>query len=105
VTGTPPFSLFQSEFTALSAGLAGGNIIAATLFIIGVVTIFVGFLVHMTNLNLGPGTEERTPGAEGRWQLGAMLSVAVVICLLGFWLPGMIYELVRASARLLGGNV
>jgi hydrogenase-4 component F len=105
VTGTPPFSLFQSEFTALSAGLAGGNILAATLFIIGVVTIFVGFLAHMTNLNLGPGTEERTSRAEGRWQLGAMLSVAVVICLLGFWLPGMIYELVRASARLLGGNV
>jgi hypothetical protein len=29
--------------------------------------------------------------------------VALVICVLGFWLPGPVYELVRVSARILGG--
>ena len=47
VTGTPPFSIFQSEFTTLSAALAAGRGWAAFLFIAGVVTIFAGFLVHM----------------------------------------------------------
>ena len=35
VTGTPPFSIFQSEFTALSAALAAGRGWTAALFIVG----------------------------------------------------------------------
>ncbi len=53
MTGTPPFGIFQSEFTALSAALAGGRIFAPVLFVVGVVTIFAGFLVHMSKLILG----------------------------------------------------
>src|SRR6185369_15337452 len=47
VTGTPPFSIFQSEFNILSGALAADRGWSAFLFIAGVVTIFAGFLVHM----------------------------------------------------------
>jgi len=103
VTGTPPFGLFQSEFTALSGALAADHSGAAALFIIGVVTIFVGFLVHMASLNLGAPAEPRARAAECPWKLAAMALVALVICVFGFWLPGPVYELVRVSARILGG--
>src|SRR5208337_783295 len=53
VTGVPPFSLFQSEFNILSGALAAGRDWTAFLFIAGVVTIFAGFLVHMSKLSLG----------------------------------------------------
>src|SRR5205814_4073461 len=53
VTGVPPFSLFQSEFTALSAAFAADRVWPAGLFIAGLVTIFAGFLVHMSKLSLG----------------------------------------------------
>jgi hydrogenase-4 component F len=105
VTGTPPFSLFQSEFTALSAAIAGDHSAAAALFVVGVVTIFVGFLLHMANLSLGPPVDGQPRTAECPWKLGAMLVVALVIALLGFWLPGPVYELVRSSARILGGTL
>jgi hydrogenase-4 component F len=95
VTGTPPFSLFQSEFTALSAALAGDHSVAAALFVIGVVTIFVGFLVHMANLSLGAPVEGQGRPAECPWKLGAMLVVALTIGLFAFWLPGPVYNLVR----------
>ncbi|MBI4663019.1 MAG: hypothetical protein HY735_29775 [Verrucomicrobia bacterium] len=49
----PPFSIFQSKFTALSAALAAGRQWAAALFVAGVVTIFAGFLVHISKLSLG----------------------------------------------------
>ena len=104
VTGTPPFSIFQSEFTALSGALEGNHPWAAALFIAGVVTIFVGFLVHMANLNLGPAPEPNPATSECPWKLGAMLVVAAVVVTLGFWLPSPIFGLIKQSARLLGGS-
>src|SRR2546427_8014596 len=65
VTGMPPFSIFQSEFTALSAALAADHGWAAGLFIAGVVTIFAGFLVHMAKMILGtPRPDNPPPAAE-----------------------------------------
>jgi hydrogenase-4 component F len=104
VTGTPPFSIFQSEFTILSAGLAGGRVWPALLFIAGVVTIFAGFLRHMSKMNLGL-PHEPPPAAEScPWKLGAMLSVAAVVVVLGFWLPGPLFELVRQAALIVQGT-
>ena len=79
VTGTPPFSIFQSEFTALSAALAADRGWAAGLFVLGVVTIFVGFLLHMSKMNLGAAPETAPRAPECPWKLGAMLLVAVVM--------------------------
>src|SRR4030095_1441381 len=44
IPALPPFSLFQSEFTTLSAALAGGHMWAVGLFVAGIVTIFAGFI-------------------------------------------------------------
>jgi hydrogenase-4 component F len=104
VTGTPPFSLFQSEFTALSAALATNHGWAAALFTLGLVTIFAGFLVHMSRMNLGAPMEGVQPGRECPWKLGAMLLVAMVVVGLGFVLPTPIYELVEHSARIIEGT-
>jgi hydrogenase-4 component F len=103
VTGTPPFSIFHSEFTTLSAALAADRGWAAGLFVLGVVTIFVGFLLHMAKMNLG-AVQESTPRAkECPWKLGAMLVVASVVVLFGFWMPGPIFALVQQSAQIIGG--
>ena len=103
VTGTPPFSIFQSEFIALSGALAADRGWAAGLFVLGVVTIFVGFLLHMSKMNLGPLPEGAVPAAECPWKLGAMLTVAAVIIAFGFWVPGPVLELVNKSAHIIGG--
>jgi len=103
VTGTPPFSLFQSEFTILSGALAADRGWMAFLFVAGVVTIFAGFLVHMSKLNLGVPVQPGPRVAECPWKLGAMMVAAVTIVGLGFWLPGPIYELVRQTTQIIGG--
>jgi hydrogenase-4 component F len=105
VTGTPPFSIFQSEFNILSAALVADRGWAAALFLGGVVTIFAGFLVHMSKLSLGTPSHPDTPGrvAECPWKLGAMALVAAAVIVLGFWLPGPLYELVRQTAQIIGG--
>src|SRR5581483_6729788 len=103
VTGTPPFSLFQSEFTALSAALAADRAGAAALFVIGVVTIFIGVPLHMANLSLGTPTQPAFRARECPWKLGAMLLVGATIVILAVCLPQPIYQLVRSSAHILGG--
>jgi hydrogenase-4 component F len=105
ITGTPPFSIFQSEFTTLSAALAADRGWAAFCFIAGVVTIFAGFLVHMVKMNLGtPRYDNPPPAAECPWKMSAMALVAGVVVVFGFWLPAPLYELIQQSARILGGT-
>src|SRR3974390_1140129 len=53
LTGTPPFSLFQSEFKALSAALAADRGWAAAFFVAGGAAGLAGFLMHMAKMNLG----------------------------------------------------
>jgi hydrogenase-4 component F len=103
VTGTPPFSLFQSEFSILSAALAADRGWAAALFVGGVVAIFAGFLAHVSKLSLGAPAPGTPRAAECPWKLAAMTLVAVPVVTLGFWLPGPLYELVRQTAQIIEG--
>jgi hydrogenase-4 component F len=103
VTGVPPFSIFQSEFNILSAALAADRGGAAALFLGGVVTIFAGFLAHISKLALGTPAHGEPRATECPWKLGAMALVAVPVILLGFWLPGPLYELVRRTAQIIAG--
>jgi hydrogenase-4 component F len=103
VTGTPPFSIFQSEFTILSAALADRRGWMALLFVAGVVTIFAGFLHHMSKMNLGMPREPMPLAAACPWKMGAMVSVGVVIVGLGFWLPAPLFELVQQTAQIIAG--
>ena len=103
ITGTPPFGLFLSEFSILSAALAADRPRAAALFVAGVVTIFIGFLTHISKLSLGAPAHDAPPAAECPWKLGAMALVAVVVLGLAFWLPGPLAHLAHASASLIEG--
>jgi hydrogenase-4 component F len=104
VTGMPPFSIFQSEFTALSGALVAGRPWAAGLFLLGVVTIFVGFLVHMTNLNLGAAQGQTAAASECPWKLSAMLLVAGVVTVMGVWLPGPVFNLIQHSVSVIAAT-
>ena len=103
VTGTPPFNLFQSELITLSAGLAANHPWAAGIFVAGIVTIFAGFLVHMSRLNLGRPAHDLPSARECGWKLGAMLLVAAPVIAFGFWLPAPLFELANRAANLIGG--
>ena len=106
VTGMPPFCIFQSEFTALSAALAADRGWSAFLFLAGVVTIFAGFLVHMAKMNLGNPRDDAPPaGNEGPWKLAAMLVVVVGVAALSVHLPAPLLNLLEGAVRIIEGNV
>ncbi len=103
IIGMPPFSLFQSEFLIVQAGLAGGHTLQSVLFILFGTGVFAGALLHVGGLVLGP-SEVSAPAAPRPWQTAAVLSLAVVLVVIGFWLPAPLLDLIRGAARVVGGE-
>jgi hydrogenase-4 component F len=94
VTGAPPFSLFLSEFTILRAGFSAGYLVLAMLFVTFLVVIFSGFLIHIANLVLGP--DPGLPPAENcRWKNSSVAGLALVIIVMGFWMPAPLFRLIQ----------
>jgi len=103
VTGIPPFSLFQSEFTILRAGFGGPLLWPPILLIVLLVVIFIGFLVHIAKLVLGadPGLP---PADSCPWKKYSLIGLASVVVIMGFWLPGPLFDLIRNAAQVVGGE-
>ncbi|MCX6620859.1 MAG: hydrogenase 4 subunit F [Acidobacteria bacterium] len=100
VTGTPPFSLFQSEFMILRAGFAAEHVALSMLLVSLLAAIFAGFFYHITQLVFGP----RTGPAETencRWKTFPVIGLSALVLLLSFWLPAPLYSLVKGAAAIL----
>jgi len=96
VTGAPPFSLFLSEFTILRAGFSRGYLVLPVLFITFLVAIFSGFLIHIANLVLGP--DPGIPAAETcSWKKSSVVGSALVIIVMGFWIPAPLFRLIQGA--------
>jgi hydrogenase-4 component F len=97
VTGAPPFSLFLSEFTILRAGFGRGYLVLPILFVAFLVAIFSGFLIHFANLVLGP--DPGLPPAETcRWKKSSVVGLALVVIVMGFWIPAPLFRLIQGAA-------
>ncbi|HLJ17001.1 MAG TPA: hydrogenase 4 subunit F [Bryobacteraceae bacterium] len=103
IVGTPPFSLFQSEFVILQAAFAGGHYLSAVLFIVFGVGIFAGAVHHIGGLVLGPANTS----AIARWypwrDSAVLLSTAILV-IIGFWLPGPVFDLIQNAAHIVAGR-
>ena len=102
IVGTPPFSLFQSEFLILRAAFAAHHYVSGVLFVVFGVGIFAGAVLHVSNLVLGPADE--SPVARWYpWRDTAVLLSAAVLVILGFWLPSPVFHLIQNAAHIVAG--
>ena len=103
VTGSPPFSMFQSEFTILRAGFSGGYFVLAVFFVSFLVLVFSGFLVHIANLVLGedPGLPRADLCA---WKKYSVVGLAGVIVIMGFWIPAPLFRLIQNAVGIVVGG-
>jgi len=102
IVGMPPFSLFQSEFLIVRAAFDGRHLLTGVLFVVFGTGVFAGALWHVGGMILGPKGD--TPLAPRRpWRDGSLFALAVVLVVIGFWMPAPLLELIRGAARVVSG--
>jgi hydrogenase-4 component F len=101
IVGTPPFSLFQSEFLIVRAAFGTGHFLTGALFILFGAAVFGGVALHVNGLVLGPS--EETPAGYYPWRDTSILVLVVILVVIGFWLPGSLLGLIRGAALVASG--
>ncbi len=103
LAGTPPFSIFVSELIVVRAGLAARGHVAVAIFLVMVVIIFAGLLLHVGQMVFGTAEATADRGREARAPLLGMLLLAGVMVLLGLSIPAHVDRLLaRATEIVLG---
>ncbi len=93
ITGSPPFSIFISEFTILAAGFSQGHIVPSVLFLLFIIMIFAGFFYHISRMTFGTPQPGIKNGDVSRWMLGAMAILIIFVLVLGVYIPPFFNEM------------
>ncbi len=104
LTGSPPFSVFISEFSILSAGFQQGYMVPAIVMFVLIALIFVGVLFAVNHMVFGKVQMALKPGEISLMCLLAMgLSLALIV-ILGVFIPLPLSNLLHQAAAVLGGG-
>jgi hydrogenase-4 component F len=103
LTGSPPFSIFISEFSILSAGFRNGYAVAAIAMLVLIALIFVGLLFYLNKMVFGKVNTAIKPGELSYLSLLAMALSALLIVGLGIFIPAPLSDLLHQAAAVLGG--
>jgi hydrogenase-4 component F len=101
IAGAPPFAVFLSELSIFKAGLASGQYLVTGLLAVFIVIAFVGVLFQVNHMVFGkpaPTLKTTIPGTC----MAALVIVVLPVILLGVYIPGPVYDLLRLAAYSLG---
>lgn len=104
IAGAPPFPVFLSEFSILSAGLRSGHNVAVAILAVLIVVAFVAIMRQVNGMLFGE--PESTTQAE-RVPLSCRTAVvlgAIPVVVLGVYIPGPVHTLLELAAQQLGGH-
>jgi hydrogenase-4 component F len=107
VTGSPPFGMFISEFTIVSAAIGEHHPWVAALVLALLAVIFAALAAMILEMVLSPG--EETPAAaprrgERRWLTVAPVTLALLALVLGVYIPKPLSAALASVALVLGGH-
>lgn len=104
IAGAPPFPIFLSEFSILSAGLRSGHVLAVAILAVFIVVAFAAIMLHVNGMLFGqPETTASTAPSPFSCRTAVILAVIPVV-VLGVYIPGPVHSLLTLAAQQLGGN-
>ena len=111
LSGTPPFSIFISEFLIVSAGIQLDHWMPSLLLIILLVIIFAALFNQLSPMAFGVQSEEpqnhetsTTPPMSSLtgW---ALVVPVLFILVMGWIIPGPLFDLLAEGTRIISGDV
>ncbi len=104
IAGAPPFPIFLSEFSILSAGVSGGQHATVAILAALIVIAFIAILWNVNRMVFGrAGTHDSVESLPISCRV-AVFGAAVPVMLLGVYIPAPVHELLRLAAQQLGGQ-
>lgn len=100
IVGLPPFNIFLSKFMILYSGFSSDNILASTALIILLAIIFIGFIRNLVMMSFGKPKTQITSGELGNLSLVAMGMLAVLVIILGVYIPEPLDILINDAANI-----
>ena len=104
IAGAPPFPIFLSEFSILSAGLRSGHNTAVAVLAILIVVAFVAIMWQVNSMLFGKTELHSTVEAVPLSCRSAVLLAAIPVVVLGVFVPSPIHSLLQLAAQQLGGR-
>jgi hydrogenase-4 component F len=104
IAGAPPFPIFLSEFSILSAGIRSGHNTAVAILAILIVVAFVAIMLQVNSMVFGKPELHSTAEAVPWSCRTAVLLAAVPVVILGVFIPAPIHSLLQLAAQQLGGR-
>lgn len=97
ITGVPPFGIFLTEFSILSAGISE-HLIITIIALLSFVLIFVGFLKHITAMVFGVKNDNIQKGEAGAWTTAPIIIMTFVLVIASFYIPSVIKILINGAS-------
>lgn len=104
IAGAPPFPIFLSEFSILSAGMRAGQYTVVAILATLIVIAFVAIMLHVNGMVFGTPTAPRLAEALPASCRFAVLVAAAPVVILGVYIPAPVHELLQLAAQQLGGR-
>ncbi|MBI3308908.1 MAG: hydrogenase 4 subunit F [Candidatus Melainabacteria bacterium] len=107
LAGSPPFSIFLSEFYILRGGIQSHHYIASGLFLLMLVIVFGGLSQHLLEMAIGPVSNtsgEVVTIAKGEISKSSLLAIGIpliLVCLLGFYVPPPLFNLLNEATKII----
>jgi hydrogenase-4 component F len=105
ITGSPPFGLFISELTVLKGAFDQGRGGVALVYLVLLAMIFVGMATIVLGMAQGAPKDKRlesTKSDESRLAIMPTAALAVIVLVLGLYIPPVLQHAIQEAARALG---
>jgi hydrogenase-4 component F len=104
IAGAPPFPIFLSEMSILSAGIDSGQYAVVTLLTVFIVVAFTAIMLHVNRMVFGAPEDGMPVHAVPHSCVAAVIAGAAPVALLGVYLPSPVHALLLLAAQQLGGH-
>lgn len=105
IAGTPPFSIFASEWNILVAAFKAGHFMLGSLIILLLAIVFVGIAMSLFGIFYGNQAEQDlVPGETNILGTIAIVLLLITISVTGFLIPDVIKQLLLTAQRIVIGG-
>jgi len=104
IAGAPPFPIFLSEYSILSAGLREGHSVAVAILSALIVLAFIGILLQVNRMTFGRAEQPLERVSVPNSCRIAIIAACIPVIVFGIYIPSPLHSLLQLAAQQLGGH-